>query len=355
MVGDVDPPTGRDPGRAARALPRPTTLPASMVLTVTRACNLRCAYCPTAKDGWPSLDVDQARRAVTLFADRYCDAGRPGDVKLFGGEPLLVPDVVRAAIEAAVARPEIRRVTLSTNGLGLDADWLELVARNPKLVLTVSMDGRPRDHRRLRRALPGVADSYDHLHSLLPALRRTPRVVVTQTIAPSAARHAAANFHHLLELGFSRFNFLPGYFLPWRPDQLASLREGLSHIADEVRARWAAGRRLYVRNLFTWAPTPFFNTGLVVDSDGSIHPSNVGLSGQLDGLRGRTRVGSLDAPPSVARLRQRAAAINAMLAETLEPRVWESTLAADAALTGFVRGLVPAWIAARRRRRRRGS
>lgn len=321
-----------------------------MILTVTRACNLRCSYCPTAKDGWPSLSRDDARAAVRLFADRYASVQRPGDIKMFGGEPLLVPDVVRAAIDEAVGRPQVRRIYLSTNGLGLDSAWLELVKRQPKLILTLSMDGRPEDHRRLRRALPGVADSYDHVLSLLPALLATPRVVLTQTIAPATAARAADNFEHLLDLGFRRFNFLPGYFVPWKAAQLAALERSLAGIGDRIRAEWAAGRRLYVRNLFTWAPTPFFNTGLVVDADRSIHPSNVGLSGQLDGLRGRTRVGDLDQPPPPQVLAARALDVNSMLEEVLPDRVWQSTLAADAALTKLVRGLYPAWAAARQAR-----
>ena len=152
----------------------------SLVLTVTRECNLRCSYCPTAKDGWPSLSVQDAEGAVDLFARRYGG----GDVKLFGGEPLLVPEVVRGAMEAARNRPEIRRVYLSTNGLGLDSAWLDYLSHYPKGVLTISMDGLPEDHRRLRRALPQAGDSYAHVVSLMPALRRVPRVVVTQTIAP---------------------------------------------------------------------------------------------------------------------------------------------------------------------------
>ena len=82
----------------------------SLILTVTRQCDLRCAYCPTAKDGWPSLTAEDTRRAIDLFADRYGG----GDVKLFGGEPLLVPEVVRAAMDHAASRQEIRRVYLST-------------------------------------------------------------------------------------------------------------------------------------------------------------------------------------------------------------------------------------------------
>ena len=91
---------------------------AQLILTVTRDCNLRCSYCPTAKDGWPSLTERDADTAVSLFASRYGG----GDIKLFGGEPLLVPDVVRAAMEAARDDERIRRVYLSTNGLGLDAE-----------------------------------------------------------------------------------------------------------------------------------------------------------------------------------------------------------------------------------------
>ena len=47
-------------------------------------------------------------------------------------EPLQVC-LERAAIEAASARPEIRRVYLSTNGLGLDAPWLDFLAGQPKV------------------------------------------------------------------------------------------------------------------------------------------------------------------------------------------------------------------------------
>ena len=318
-----------------------------LILTVTRACDLRCAYCPTAKDGWPSLTPDDARAAVDLFAGRYGG----GDVKLFGGEPLLVPEVVEAALDAAAARPSIRRIVLSTNGLGLTPARLERLAARPKLVVTLSMDGAPGDHRRLRRALPGTADAYDHVQRLLPRLLRLPRLVITQTIAPSTARRAADNFDHLLGLGFTRFNLLPGYFIPWRGEQLEALEAGFGGIARRLRAAWSAGRGLYLRNLFTRAPTPFFNTGLVVDADRSIHPSNVGLSGSLEGLLGRTRVGDLDDPPAPEALAARARAIPDLLRASVPPRVWDSTLAADAALTRLCEGLLPHWLALRAQRR----
>ncbi|MCB9791720.1 MAG: radical SAM protein [Alphaproteobacteria bacterium] len=325
------------PGEAARS---------SLILTVTRACNLRCSYCPTAKDGWPSLSVAQGLRALELF----CERGG-GDIKLFGGEPLLAPEVVRAVVREADEQPRIRRIYLSTNGLGLDASWLVLVQQTPKLILTLSMDGRPEDHRRHRRALEGVPDTYEHVMSLLPALLRTPRLVLTQTIPPASAGRAAENLQHLIDLGFRRFNLLPGYYLPWRPAQLAELRRGFAEIADIYRRTWAQGEYLYLRNLFTWAPTPFFNTGMVVDADGSIHPSNLGLSGKLDHLREQTRAGTLEAPPSPEALAAKAEEVNGLLRSELPERIWASTQAVDAELSALCRSLYPAWAAWRRQRR----
>lgn len=319
----------------------------SLVLTVTRECNLRCSYCPTAKDGWPSLSTSDAEAAVELFASRYGG----GDIKLFGGEPLLVPDVVRAAMEAARRRPEIRRVYLSTNGLGLDSTWLDYLRSYPKGVLTISMDGHREDHDRLRRALPRAGDSYAHVVGLMPALRSVPRVVVTQTIAPSTAKRAHANFQHLRDLGFRRFNFLPGYYIPWKAEQLLHLRVSFENIAADIQKAWAEGQSLYVRNLFTYVPTTFFNTGLVVDSDRSIHPSNVGLSGALEGLLHETRIGTLDDPPSAAALAEKASEVNGLLEKALPAAVMDATRRADLELSRFCRGLYPSYLTHRAQKR----
>jgi hypothetical protein len=89
----------------------------------------------------------------------------------------------------------------------------------------------------------------------------------------------------------------------------------------------------------------------VVDADRSIHPSNVGLSGSLDELLGKTRVGSLDDPPSVALLEARAKEVNGMLERELAPAIWRATQAVDAELTRFCEGLYPSLSAYRRRRR----
>ena len=319
----------------------------SLILTVTRQCNLRCAYCPTAKDGWPSLSKEDVRKAIDLYIDRFGG----GEIKLFGGEPLLEPEVVREVFRWVEYRDEIRWVYLSTNGLGLDASWLEMLMAYPKGILTLSLDGTAKQNRRFRRPAHGeVPDAYDHIQTLRPLLLKTPRLVVTQTIAPAAAVHAAENFKHLLSLGFWRFNLLPGYYLPWTDKQLDALVRSFDEIAEIMERRWNADQPMYLRNLFTWAPTPFFNTGMIVDSDRTIHPSNVGLSGQLSGLRGRTQVGDLDSPPTMQQLSDRARDIDGLLKGSLSEHVWSSTQRVDAALSRLCQRLYPTFVAYKKRR-----
>ena len=290
---------------------------------------------------------DDARASIRLFADVH----NGGSVKIFGGEPLLVPDVVRAAMDEAKNEPRIRWVYLSTNGLGLNDDWIRYLTEYPKAILTISMDGKPKDHRIHRRsAVDGIADSYKHIIHLRGQLLQMPRVVITQTIPPATASRAAENFHHLLDLGFWRFNFLPGYYIPWNAKQLAALETNFLEIGKTISKRWDQLERTYVRNLFTWAPTPFFNAGLVVDADRTIHPSNVGLSGALDHLREETCIGNLDAPPSPAELKVGAERVNGLLASSLSPKALRSTRAADAALSDFCRQLYPHWVRYKRRR-----
>ena len=45
----------------------------SLILTLTRECDLRCSYCPTVKSGWPNLNPEQIRQAMDLFDSQEFD------------------------------------------------------------------------------------------------------------------------------------------------------------------------------------------------------------------------------------------------------------------------------------------
>ena len=168
-----------------------------------------------------------------------------------------------------------------------------------------------------------------------------PRVVITQTIPPATAKVAYENYTHLTTLGFWRFNFLPGYYLPWKEEQLTALQANFALIGQDIISQWQRSRPLYVRNLFTWAPTIFFNTGMIVDSDRRIHPSNIGLSGNLDHVLDQTTIGSLDQPPTLNELQEASKKIPHIIHQNTKSHILTSTSRADKELTRFCTMLWP--------------
>ena len=316
-----------------------------LILVPTRQCNLRCSYCPTVKDGWPSLTPADALRAIDIFLASF----GTGDIKLFGGEPLLAPDVVDAVITRAERDRRIESVTLCTNGIRLDESWLERIRDCEKLVVAVSLDGTPEDNRRFRRQLVSD-DAYDHLAALAGSLCRLPRVVVTQVIPPASATRAALNFQHLLELGFRRFKILPACYVPWSESQLACLREGFEAIAKIVCTMWRSGEHVYIRNLFSLSAQPTFNTAMTVDADRRIYSSDFVLTDLSDDARDSMCLGTIDSPPTRAALSEAAARFEMTIESYFSPAIWSSTRNADAELTRFCRMLYPAWRQWRRRR-----
>ncbi len=90
----------------------------SLRLSLTDRCNLRCAYCmPEEKYHWlPRADIlqfEELSRLVDAFTALGVDR-----LRLTGGEPLLRQDLPEL-VAALAAKPAIRDLALTTNGLRL--------------------------------------------------------------------------------------------------------------------------------------------------------------------------------------------------------------------------------------------
>jgi len=92
------------------------------IVEITSRCDLACPICiANAGKNW-----DMTVEEFGMLVDKLISAERQIDVLNFsGGEPLLHPQLLKI-IDEALSRPEIVRVSISTNGLSL--------LRNPKLV-----------------------------------------------------------------------------------------------------------------------------------------------------------------------------------------------------------------------------
>lgn len=129
---------------------------ASLRLSVTDRCNLRCAYCMPAEEyAWlPKRDLltfEELATLVDVFARFGVDR-----LRLTGGEPLLRRDV-EELVALLAAKPAIRDLALTTNGLLL-TDRAEALLKAGLHRVTVSLDTLdPERFRRLTRR-DGLAD-----------------------------------------------------------------------------------------------------------------------------------------------------------------------------------------------------
>jgi cyclic pyranopterin phosphate synthase len=110
----------------------------SLRVSVTDRCNLRCQYCmPEADYAWlpreSILDFEEIAVLVDAFATEGVDR-----VRITGGEPLLRRDLPRL-VEMIAARPAIRDLALTTNGVLLAAQAAALRAAGLHRI-TVSLD-----------------------------------------------------------------------------------------------------------------------------------------------------------------------------------------------------------------------
>ncbi|WP_116211578.1 radical SAM/SPASM domain-containing protein [Streptomyces olivoreticuli] len=103
-------------------------------------CNIDCLYCYEKRkeaSGGARIDASQVRRLTELFQ------GRPLAVELHGGEPLTAGrDHVADILRELAGQPTVVRVSIQTNGVLLDEQWLDLFdALYPGLQIGISLDG----------------------------------------------------------------------------------------------------------------------------------------------------------------------------------------------------------------------
>ncbi|MFE9575326.1 radical SAM protein [Nocardia sp. NPDC006044] len=105
-------------------------------------CDIDCLYCFEKRKESPGgarIGVEDIARLTEMFA------GRPVAVELHGGEPLTAGKPYIAELLGELReQPCVQRVTMQTNGIRLDSDWLDLFDEvYPQLRIGISLDGDP--------------------------------------------------------------------------------------------------------------------------------------------------------------------------------------------------------------------
>jgi uncharacterized protein len=117
-----------------------------LILALTTRCNLKCRYCyygdvPDAKD----MPLDVMYRAISLAGVGEA----PFHLQLTGGEPTLVPDLIKRAAVAALETGRCASIGLQTNASCLSTGMIKLFQAYA-IQVGVSLDGPPAIHEQQR-------------------------------------------------------------------------------------------------------------------------------------------------------------------------------------------------------------
>lgn len=120
-----------------------------ITLQITQDCNFRCKYCIYSNtDGQKQrqhskakMTFETAKKAVDFLADHSIDSEQV-DIGFYGGEPLLMFDLVKRVVEYAVQRFEGKTLTFSmtSNASLLTKEIVSFLAKY-EIPLMISLDG----------------------------------------------------------------------------------------------------------------------------------------------------------------------------------------------------------------------
>lgn len=138
----------------------------SLCLHIAHDCNLRCGYCFAGTGDFGGnramMSKEIAEQAVE-YAIKGSKQRHNLELDLFGGEPLVNPEVVKHVINYVRTREKETgkniKLTLTTNGTLLNDEMIEFLNEN-RVMLVLSLDGKKETHDSMR-PFPNQTGSYD--------------------------------------------------------------------------------------------------------------------------------------------------------------------------------------------------
>lgn len=138
-----------------------------LTLSITDQCNLRCRYCPYTAEapghrphGASTMDRATAFKAIDYYLARSSKS-KQQVISLYGGEPLLAMDLIKACVahvRASSGNSDVRFI-IDTNAVLIDDDVADYLVKE-RIGLQISLDGPQEIHDRYR-VTAGGSPSHD--------------------------------------------------------------------------------------------------------------------------------------------------------------------------------------------------
>jgi uncharacterized protein len=208
-----------------------------MKLTVATDCILRCKYCFVDKSVKTRMSLATAKKAIDFFLGT---SGKDKILKMYGGEPLLNFELVKAVVpyakKIATKRGVNLTLSLCTNAVMLSRAHLDFFKKY-NFQLAISFDGRKKTYDK-NRQFPDGSGAFDRVVVKFPALFETMRrrnVAANMSIVPSQSKNIISNFEYVLESGFDTINLEPVYgFERWTAGDFSQFEKAIKFIAKKI-------------------------------------------------------------------------------------------------------------------------
>ncbi|WP_229412792.1 radical SAM protein [Massilia sp. Root335] len=253
--------SGLDAPLAIDDTPLAPMAPHALSLAIAQKCNLGCTYCYAQQGSFGGTATAMSEEVARQAVDRLLESALPGsrvNLAFMGGEPLTNRAVLRAATAYAAGGAAARQVdigfSITTNGTLLrpdDADFFE----QHGFAVTVSLDGLPEQHDRLRPFKSGKG-SFDRIMERvapLLAIQRRAQVSARVTVTPfnlqlvdSLDYFVAAGFH---SVGFSPLLRAPNGEDELGPERMEDMLEGMIACGLAFEERVLRGERYPFLNM----------------------------------------------------------------------------------------------------------
>jgi len=226
----------------------------ALCLNVAHACNMKCRYCFASQGDFGMeaglMPLETGKRALDYLMAQSGPI-RNLEVDFFGGEPLLVADMLRqlVAYGRELERQWNKRIhfTLTTNALLLTDDVIEFVLAEDISVI-LSLDGRPETNDR-HRILNNGAGTYE---LILPNIKKmvnaNPISYYIRGTFTKKNLDFSEDLRHMAELGFDAISLEPavgednGFSI--QEEDLEQVLAEYGRLTDLLNEYRLAGRKL---------------------------------------------------------------------------------------------------------------
>ena len=208
----------------------------SFGVILTDRCNFRCSYCYQEKRNG-SLNFPTLARTIDFFHPFFA---QECILSFYGGEPLLVFDLIQRAVKHVDGLPTEQRrkirFSLTTNGSLLNEKTLEFLAEH-EFSLVLSFDGLAQDFTRKK-------GSFDSLLPVIARILSSPRISLeTNSVFTSeTVGYLSKSVEFLVQLGIPKLDVNFAHRPPWNAAALFRLEEEIARVGEFFIARYDDAR-----------------------------------------------------------------------------------------------------------------